>query len=289
MIFPALRGKKLKPTWIFETSRESEIIWKLLISPNGILAGEERDTEAKTGSLFAVDVASGKTLWRHVTLDEPWWFGSEKATNDTLFIQTFRKPDLPEAKGIIALDIRTGKIRWHEPEMSFLFVEKDRVFAMRQGYSHRNYFALDAGTGAILEDYEEDASAIAEARNHSSEIDPLSHFADPLNAAAPERKQLFDALKDGMGLTDLRGPVEFLEFGKYRIFCFHARALGADAQLQNMLSNQMIIIAKDSGRLLFRETLHSKTPLPLPDNFFITHGTLIYVKEKRTLVGIALP
>ncbi len=56
-----------------------------------------------------------------------------------------------------------------------------------------------------------------------------------------------------------------------------------------MLSNQMIIIAKDSGRLLFRETLHSKTPLPLPDNFFITHGTLIYVKEKRTLVGIALP
>src|SRR5947209_12099649 len=102
-ILSALRGNKLKAAWHFTVRKPAEIIWKLLISPDGILGGEERDTEAKTASLFAIEVETGKILWRDVRLDEPWWFNSERATSETIYIQKFRKPDMPEPKGIIAV------------------------------------------------------------------------------------------------------------------------------------------------------------------------------------------
>src|SRR3981081_1543838 len=76
-ILSKLRSNKLKVSWRFGTKKPSEIIWKLLISPDGILAGEERDTELKTASLFALEVANGKILWRDAKIDEAWWFNSE--------------------------------------------------------------------------------------------------------------------------------------------------------------------------------------------------------------------
>ena len=111
-IFSIFKGNKLKVSWRYETAGANAIVWKLLISPSGILVGEERDVEAKTSSLFAIDVASGKILWRNVKLDEVWWFNTELATPDRIYIHRFGKPDMPEPKGIVVLDIRTGNIIW---------------------------------------------------------------------------------------------------------------------------------------------------------------------------------
>ena len=284
MQFPFPR-RSLNRTWTLETDDANTIIWKLLISPTGILVGEERDIEAKTASLFAVDVLSGKTLWRHITLDEPWWFGSEKATEDTLYVQTFRKPDLPEPKGIIAIDLQSGVKRWHQPEYSFMFAGKDKVFAARQGFSHRDYFSLDKMTGEIVDEFGEDSSSMQIFRDPDSDLDPNSHNANPLRNDDPAREMFYDAVE----AAEIRGPVEYLEFKDYHIFCYHARSReDADAMLKNMLTNELIVLGKKNGKLLFRETIHRETPFPLPDNFFVTHDTLIYVKEKRELVGVKL-
>src|SRR6188768_3950509 len=102
-IFSKFRGDKLSPSWRFAAA-EGSIIWKLLISPEGILAGEERDPENKTGSLFAIDVRQGRTLFRDKQIDEPWWFNSEQATRENIYIHKFRKPDMPEPQGITALN-----------------------------------------------------------------------------------------------------------------------------------------------------------------------------------------
>ena len=280
---------KLKPLWTFEAQTPNEIIWKLLISPSGVLAGEERDIESKTGSLFAIDVTSGKILWRHVVLDEPWWFGSEKATDDTLYIQTFRKPDLPEAKGIIALDIRTGQERWKQPDMSFLFSNSGgKVYVMRQGYSRREYFALGAHSGEISETFGEDNSEVTTAGNLVNETDVHSHYANSLGEEDAYLHQAKALLREIVNEDDIRGPIDYLEFERYLIFSYHARLQRPQKMLQNLLSNELIVLEKNTGDVLFSETLHSETPLPLPDNFFVSHHTLIYVKEKRTIVGLRL-
>src|SRR5437763_1600213 len=51
-ILSIFKSEKLKISWRFAVRKPSEIVWKLLISPDGILAGEERDTEAKTGEVL---------------------------------------------------------------------------------------------------------------------------------------------------------------------------------------------------------------------------------------------
>ena len=284
--------KKIKPSWTFETRSPNEVIWKLLISPSGILAGEERNIENKTGSLFAIDVAKGRILWRHVTMEEPWWFASEQATDDTLYVQTFRKPDLPEPKGIIALNIHDGRERWKQPDLSFLCLDtKGKVYAMRQGYNRREYFALDSVTGMISEEFGEDDSEVTTAQNSIVETHDHSYYASSLGESEHEYlNQAKSLLREIVSEEDIRGAIDYLEFGRYLIFSYHARIReGLTAMMQNLLSNELLILDKNTGDVLFSETLHRETPLPIPDNFFVTHQSLIYVKEKRTIVGVSLP
>src|SRR5437762_2854726 len=150
-ILSIFKSEKLKASWRFETKLSSAIIWKLLISPDGILVGEERDLDAKTASLFAIDVPSGKVLWREVTIDEAWWFNSERATSENIYIQKFRKPDMPEPKGIIALDIHTGLLRWEQPDVSMLFEHEGKVYSQREAMGRKEFFALDSKSGEVLE------------------------------------------------------------------------------------------------------------------------------------------
>src|SRR6516164_6982 len=102
-LFSRSKSYSLKPAWRFKAV-PGKIIWRLLISPTGVLAGEERDPENKTSSLFAVDVPTGNVLWRNITIDEAWWFHTALITAENIYVHRFRKPDMPEPLGIIALD-----------------------------------------------------------------------------------------------------------------------------------------------------------------------------------------
>jgi len=278
----------LERRWVFETQVESEVIWKLSISPAGTLAGEARNVETKTASIFAIDVTTGSVRWRDAAIREPWWFASETATEDTLFIQTFRTPELPEPQGIIAIDMHTGQERWMQPEFSFVSLgTKGIVYAMRQHFSGREYFALDAHTGAIVQEFGEDATAAQIARDSANDSDSNSYYANALGEEHAERVRTL--LEGIIEISDIRGSIDVLEFGRYLILSYHARVHDRpEAALQNLLSNELVVIDTQTGDLLFRETLHRETPFPLPDNFFVTHRTLIYVKEKRILVGVPL-
>ncbi|MDP4198171.1 MAG: DUF4905 domain-containing protein [Bacteroidota bacterium] len=242
-----------------------------MISSSGILTGEERNIESKTGSLFAIEVLTGRVLWRGITLGEAWWFNSDRVTNDTLFVQTFRKPDLPEPKGIIAIDLHTGNIRWHQPDFSILGTTLNRVLVMRQGFTHREYCALDAMTGEIVQDFGVEQPIFPE----GDEL-PDTFFADPI-------QEIPIALRSAIKVEDIRGPIDVLRHGFYEIYGLHRIGDHPDTKL---LMNELIIFKK--GRLVFRETIQAETPLPLPENFFVSHNILLYVKEKRTLVGVDL-
>ncbi len=273
------RQREMSRSWTFETRAASEIIWKLLISPSGILTGEERDIESKTGSLFAIDVQAGSVLWRGVTLDEPWWFDSDRATADTLYIQSFHQPNLPEPKGITAINIRTGEIRWQQPDFALLGTLPERVLVVRQGFSGQDYFALDAKSGEIIEE-------LGAVQPDIPENDDLleTHFASPL-------KEMPAMLAGAIRLEDVRGPIDELRYGFYGIYGLHLRSQNRESKT---LSTELLVFDTRSSKLVFRETIHAETPLPaswamlLPDNFFVSHDFLLYVKEKRTLVGVDL-
>src|SRR2546423_15405747 len=204
-ILSIFKGERLKALWRYKAKSSSAIIWKLLISPDGILAGEERDLEAKTASLFALDVPSGKMLWRGVTIDEAWWFNSERATKENIYIQKFRKPDMPEPKGIIALDIHTGAFRWEQPDVSMLFEHDGKIYAQREAMGRKEFFALDSTTGEVLEAYGSEKENILAMQSMVVDTDDHSVYS----AAITPDDEIFSAiggiLNDVLDVSELRG------------------------------------------------------------------------------------
>ncbi|MEI8134899.1 MAG: DUF4905 domain-containing protein [bacterium] len=288
-ILSIFKGGGLKPLWRFKTISPSEIIWKLLISPEGILAGEERDTELKTASLFALEVISGKILWRGAKIDEVWWFNSERATLENIFIQKFRKPDMPEPKGIVAVDISIGKLRWEQPDVSMLFEYEKKVYAQREAMGRKEFFAIDSISGEVLEAYGSERENILSMQSMVADTDIHSVFSI---AITPE-DELFSAignvLNDILSVEELRGTIDFAEYGKYIIFSYHERKLSnAQSMLGNMLRNHLKVLDTERGEIIYSDEPNSETPYPVPENFFINRGVLIYVKEKTEIIGVNL-
>jgi hypothetical protein len=278
----------LKPKWRFAPSGKENIVWKLLISPNGILTGEARDVEAKTGSLFAINVATGKVLWKEKRTDEAWWFGSELATERTLYLSNFRKPDMPEARGVIAIDIQTGNQRWEQPDVTLLFENGGRTYVARQRFSGREYFALDAHSGDILESYGEDESTIRAIASMVNEQDEHSVFTTPLVPEHDLYPMIGEMIHELMNVEDVRGAIDYAEFGKYLVFSYHDRMKSPDAMLKNLLKNELRVLDREDGSVAFADVLNAETPFPIPENFFINRGILIYVKNKQEVLGIEL-
>jgi outer membrane protein assembly factor BamB len=287
-ILSFLRGSGLQPKWSVEARDSESIIWKLVISPSGILAGEERNVEQKKGSLFALDPKSGKMLWRGVELEETWWYGAEKASSTTLYIEKFPRPDMPEARGIIAIDLQSGKTKWEHKSGTFLFEAAGKTYISQARFEGRDFFALDPATGQTLESYGSDESAFRLVAGVLSEEEDHSVYSTPLGLEDELFEPIRALLQAVLNVAEVRGTIDFAEFGKYLIFSYHDRMQEPNAMLRNLLKNELRILDRETGEVVYEDTLNIETPFPIPDNFFINHGTLIYVKEKREIIGVDL-
>jgi hypothetical protein len=282
------RGQ-LKRHWRFVTPDDDTVVWKLLISPEGILAGEERNVKEHTATLFALDVDSGETLWRGMAIEEPWWFGSERISRDVIVLHHFPKPDMPDPRGITVLDPMTGRMLWNDMGLTYLLEHDGKLYAMRNRYGMKEYLELDARTGETIESYGTDLQRLAAPKMLSDVSDPNSVFSTPLGEESEIFPTLKDLLQSTIGAGEVRGTIDYAEFGKYLIFSYHERITDdANAMLQNLLTNELRVLDREKNEVVYAETLNARTPFPVPDNFFINRGILIYVKEKRELTGIKL-
>lgn len=289
-IFSVFKGNKLKVSWRFEAKSANAIIWKLLISPTGILVGEERDIEAKTASLFAIEVTSGKTLWRGMTLDEPWWFNTELATPDRIYIHRFGKPDMPEPKGVVVLDTRSGAMLWEQPDVAMLFEIGEKMYVQREGFGRKEFFVLDSKTGEILEALGSDRSEILQLRSLANADESDTRYSVPITPDDELFAPIAATLKGALNIDDLRGSIDYAEFAHIIAFSYHERiTTDARAALGGILRNELRILDRNEGDIIYSDTVASETPYPVPESFFITSDTLIYVREKREIIGIRLP
>lgn len=287
-LFSRSKSNLLKPAWRFN-ARAGKIIWRLLISPTGVLAGEERDPENKTSSLFALDVPTGNVLWRDINIDEPWWFHTALMTAENIYVHRFRKPDMPEPLGIIALDAADGSLRWEQPDVAMLFEYGGKVYAQRDALGRKEFFSLDSKTGEVLEAFGSEKENILSLESLAHSDDTHSVYSLPIRPDDEIFGEISNVLTDVMNVRELRGAIDFTEFGSNLVMSYHERITNnAEAALGNLLSNHLTILAKESGEVIYQDILNKQTPYPVGDNFFIHRGILIYVKETTEIVGIAL-
>src|ERR1043165_73152 len=159
---------KLRPAWNFVANG---VIWRLLISQNGYLVGEDRNKESKMVTFFCIHLESGEVLWQGKLFDEDWWMGLEARHNDIVFMHEFATPDLPEHKKIPAVDMMTGRPLWTNEQSKFLFAHEDRVYTVKDGFETRTFIELDLRTGKEMR--EVDTAVVNELRNSARPDHPV--------------------------------------------------------------------------------------------------------------------
>jgi len=290
MVFKNIFSKnKLKPYFSFNQKGN---IWRMNFSAGDILVCETRDLDSKETYFFTLNYRTKQIYLSDFQLKEKWWVSIESCTDDLVFFNYFKTPELPEHIGITAIDIKTGNIKWINSELTFLFSDGLELYAYEEKFSREIFYKLDVLDGRILETYENEkiADSILELKQFNEEK-MFSGFIYPeiYIQGNDVNKQAENYLLERFNDVKYFGEIEFIDLENLLIYNFHADAgINMNDITQPNLSNRIEIFNKKTGKLIHDEILNKDAVNYVPDSFFIKGGFLFYIKEKKELVLIDL-
>lgn len=280
---------KIKP---YLTFSQKGNIWRMHFSSADILVCETRDLNTKETYFFSLNYKTKQVFLSNFQLDEKWWISIESVSDDSIYFNKFKTPELPEHLGITAVDVKAGKTLWKNEELTFLFADTSEVYAYKEVFEREIFYKLDSNTGNIIETYEDEkiADSLLELKQFNEEkmftgfiypeIYIEGNVIDPL-----AEKYLMERFKD----VKFMGEIEFIDYEELIIYNFHADA-GVNLKdiTSHSLSNRLEIFDMKQEKIIHEEILNTDAVNYVPDSFFIRDGFLFYIKEKKELVMIEL-
>jgi hypothetical protein len=265
-----------------------DMIWKLLPTPTGILVGESRDPERKTMSLFAVDATSGAMLFSGRGLDEPWWIALELTIGEIAVLHRYPRPDLPNAIGATIVDCRSGELLWSNDTIRIICGIDEIALALRgAALETRDLLFLDARTGEVIEEIGNDMARAQEFQNICAERSVLDGWvnSEPFSDDHPHFDTLSRIIR--REIVEQRGEAHVAEYGSFTVIGAHERSRrSADAMLQGRVDSVLLLL--DGERVVYSERIATDATAPADDLFFIWHGKLIFIRDRRVLAAINL-
>jgi len=274
----------LKPRWSFTASH---VLWRFLVSEDGMILGEDRDTEKKTVSFFCLDMRTGAVGWRDKTFGEPWWTGIEALVDERLYLHGFAQPDMPEHHGLIAVDARSGEQVWQNADISFYAADTGVVIGYRDLFERRVFEKFDAASGVYLGEVEPvtlDLDAMRERTFGRTDFT----FPQPLGVDDAEFELIRTACAKHSSGIAAEPIVEFARAHGRIFFGAHIPRIPVHGTPAPSLRNILCAIDAETGREELFEVLNADTPYPVQDSFFIDDATLYYIKEKQHLCAVPL-
>jgi hypothetical protein len=279
-ILSLFSSKKIKPLW---NHSSKNVLWRVMFSYNGLIIIEDRNTETKSTSFSCLDSATGNPVWKEKFLGEQWWIGLDGITSERLYLHGFKKPDMPENKNIIAVDVTSGEVLWQNNECTFLAIQSPFIYGYKDLFERRVYYRIN----------ENDGKTVEELPSLPGDIDPNSQY-EKTDFIFPQ--SLSESEVDLWNIV--RGEIEYAHvehiiIGKH--FLFNGYMPHSDPALG--LKNTFYIIDRSTKKKVYSDVLNEFTPYAVPDSFFVdenkngtadSYGTLYYVKERKTLVAIQL-
>ncbi len=283
-LFSLFKNGKINPAWQFEAAGQ---LWRILFSGSGRIVGEDRDEEKKEVTFFCLDELSGEVLWKGIAFEERWWIGIEAFYDGIVYLHEYIKPDLPQHKKIIALDLDSGRILWRNDELEPLFVAGAKFFAVRSSFEKRVLYELDPVTGEIGREFSEDDEGFETAQRR---LDPSRQdfaFPEVFEAGVEQENELKDIIHSHYDFRKLVGSVEYIHYAGLLFFNYHER-IGSSSADHPALNNIFKVVNTNKNRVLHSEVLNENASAPTPDSFFLKGSQLFYIKDKRCLVAFHL-
>ncbi|MBP6673523.1 MAG: DUF4905 domain-containing protein [Bacteroidetes bacterium] len=266
-------SNRVSPLWQYSADAT---VWRIMFSHNGIIIGEDRNTENKTVSFFCLNASNGRVLWKHTTFEEPWWIGLSGVTSERLYLHGFKKPDMPEQKNIIAADLSNGTVVWKNTDCAFLALKSPHVFGYRDLFERRLYYRLDDRTGELLEEMNELPDDVPENGQYEK-----TDFTFSRQATQELDTELWPLLTTEQGFVS----ADIISTPKYHVLNTYQKNLGDGRDLKNSLS----IIDTATKKKVYSDVLNGSTAYAVPDSFFMDGHRVYYIKERKTFVALDLP
>jgi hypothetical protein len=277
------RGNSVKPAWEFQSAG---IIWRILFSPHNLFVGETRNQETKSTSFFCIDAFTGKPLWEGIKFDEPWWIGIETVYDKWIILHKFARPDMPRHRGILVVELVSGKLVWKNDELTYWFAEDQKLYAYKYIFEKRLGFEVDIVTGTVLKEYTESLDELHELRKNilqkESEslqdmIFPKSYNREFINS------EVTSIIQEITREHVIEGWIEYLHRNSILIMSYYRKI---DSSSKNTLENVLVIYNTERKEIKFNEIIAKGMQVPSPDTFFIRDEYLYFFKDKNKFTAL---
>jgi hypothetical protein len=268
---------KLKKKYRFDNNRQ---IWRIITTNTGKLIIEEREPETKQVYFHCLSVDSGKKLLSNFQLEDKFWVGIEAVRDDLIFFHKFAKPDMPKHRGIFAFNILSKNIIWENPEHTFLFLSKDKLFSYKEKFEGRDFYSVNPLNGEIVEELGNDHGKINLLRNEFLLEENMNdclfpEIYEPETMLSSKANNILDSLRNNFVIS---GKMEYILKNELMIISFHA------VNSKGTLDNLFKAVDLSKGKYILEEVINKETSLFLTDSFFVKDDLLFLLFGKTRLV-----
>ncbi|MCU0365225.1 MAG: DUF4905 domain-containing protein [Ignavibacteriaceae bacterium] len=246
---------KLKKNYKFDNGRQ---IWRIIPTNAGKLIIEEREPEKKQ-------------VYFHCLLP---------VRDDVIYFHKFAKPDMPKHRGIFAFDIMKKEFTWQNPELIFLFLLDEKLYAYKEKFEGRDYYAINPSTGEMIEDVGANYELINKLRDESIKEEENNGYLFPevFEADSETDSRAGEFIKAFRNAFVVSGKIEYLLKDQLLLMSFHK------TNSKGSMNNLFKAVDLSTEKYILEEVINKETSLFLTDSFFVKDDLLFLLFGKTRLL-----
>lgn len=226
------------------------IIWKIETDDKlNIVAVEVRDADKHIAAFSAFDYASGKTLFKDITVADSWNWGLDRVSDGIVLLHGYMSEQTPEHKGMIAIN-GEGKTIWQHYNKTLHDVSPSGLITFNPSVQPLTFELTSSADGSTLQ--------------YGIEK-PVPVSRDIILPDISTRQA--DSLP-----KNVAGPVLSCGLNGKTFFSFHLHQ-------DNLFSQKLIITEGD--KVILDEFLERDIQKINPEAFFIQHNHLFCIRNKK--------
>jgi hypothetical protein len=238
----------LKPTLC---KKFKGIVWRIETDEtNSHIALETRDPDSKAVNFSVLNYKTGESLLNEIRTENDGWWNMDRIQQNTLFLHGYLSENTPEHKGICAIDVWTGDIRWQNFQLALEDISEEGLIAYNPSLQPRKYQLISPFDGTTIQ-------------------------ATISNYSALPREIIFPEIVTDTTLIpaylpkNIVGPINYIKINGKECWSYHTESQGS--------FSQELLILQD-GEVILSDILASGIQKLNPEAFFIQQNCLFCIR-----------
>jgi hypothetical protein len=195
---------------------------------------------------------------------------------------------MPQHRGILALDLRTGTQLWENRESTYWFVRDGSVIVHKAAFEKRIVAELDLKTGQVKRELDEmaDLALLSDRVKAESGVNAALVFPEVLNPESFDSARM-RLIRHELPSEGIHGDVEYVVAAHFVAMNYHVQTQRSTEETV-LLDNHFKVIDTRTRRVVYEDTVARDARAAVPDSFFLWNNTAYYIKDQKTLTAVRI-